>query len=314
MPLKIIFAGTSAFAVPSLEALINSPYKINAVLTQPDRPAGRGLKLTPSPIKIAALQHQLPLFQPESLRDNQSIDLIRSLQPDLMVVVVYGLLIPKKVLDIPRLGCINIHPSLLPRWRGAAPIQRAIEAGDEETGVSIMLLDEGWDTGPILKQIHCPIEVQDTSKTLHDRLAQVSAELLLEAIHGYKDNTIHPVPQDKTRAIYAPKLEKLEGKINWHESALVIERKIRAFNPWPGSFTLWQGKLLRIWKAEVLPDNSKEIPAGSIIAASPQGLDVATAEGVLRIIEIQLPGSKLLSVKDFLHGQGKGLILGESFQ
>ncbi|MDF3054629.1 MAG: fmt [Gammaproteobacteria bacterium] len=312
MSLNIIFAGTSTFAVGSLEALIQSQHNILAVYTQPDRPAGRGLKLTMSPVKETALSHNVPVYQPASLKDPEAQQTLASLQPDLIVVVVYGLLIPKTVLEIPKFGCINIHPSLLPRWRGAAPIQRAIEAGDTETGVTIMQLDEGWDTGDILTQTTHPISPDDTSQTLHDTLAQKSAPQLLEAIQLLEAHRITSIPQDHTKAIYAAKLDKLEGNLDWEEDSTHLANKVRAYNSWPVAYTLWEGKVLRIWKAQPL-QGTTQLPSGTLVSVQKDALDIACGDGsLLRLLCVQLPGGKPLPVNAFLQARGKQLVEGKT--
>lgn len=312
MSLNIIFAGTSTFAVASLEALLQSEHHVIAVYTQPDRPAGRGLKLTMSPVKEAVLSHDLPLYQPASLKDAEAQQTLSSLKPDLIVVVVYGLLIPAAVLNIPRLGCVNIHPSLLPRWRGAAPIQRAIEAGDTETGITIMQLDEGWDTGDILTQTVHPISPTDTSQTLHDALARKSAAQLVEAIHLLETCKITPTPQDHTKAIYAEKLEKSEGNLNWEKDAITLSNKIRAYNNWPVAYTNWEGKTLRIWQAEVSQEKT-QLPPGTLVKVEKEALGVACGKGsVLRLLCVQLPGGKPLAIKDFIHARGQYLHPGKT--
>lgn len=312
MPLNIIFAGTSTFAVASLEALLQSEHHIIAVYTQPDRPSGRGLKLTESPVKQAALAHGLPILQPATLKEATTQATLAAMKPDLMVVVVYGLLIPKTVLDIPKLGCINIHPSLLPRWRGAAPIQRAIAAGDTETGISIMQLDEGWDTGDILTQTTFPFDSDETSESLHDKLAIKSANQLVETIHLLELGQIKPTPQDHTAAIYAHKLEKTEGNLNWEENATTLANKVRAYNSWPVAYTHWNGEPLRIWEAKALNETT-DLPAGTVVRISETGLDVAAGDGsILSLRKIQLPGGKQLGIKDFFHAKGKQFIAGET--
>jgi len=313
MTLRIIFAGTSAFAVPALEALITAKYDVIAVYTPPDRPAGRGLKLHPSAIKLVALQHNLPIYQPATLRDEEAQHTLRNLDADLMVVAVYGLLLPKAVLEMPRYGCINIHPSLLPRWRGAAPIPRPIEAGDRETGVTIMQLDEGLDTGDIWMQVHHPIAPDETSQSLYEKLAPVSAALLLETIARIPSGHASPTPQNALDATYAQKIDKAEAVVDWSESAMMIARKVRAFNPWPIMHTLWGDKILRIWQAESLPSTAAQNEApGQVITVADTGIDVMTGEGILRLLRIQLPGGKPIQVADFMHGQGREVLAGET--
>ena len=236
-PLKIIFAGTPDFAASALSALIESEHDVVAVYTQPDRPAGRGRKLRASPVKELALKHDIPVLQPEKLKDAETHDVLRSFNADVMIVAAYGLILPQAVLDIPRLGCLNIHASLLPRWRGAAPIQRAIAAGDKESGITIMQMDAGLDTGDILLLSHCPINDNDNGGDLHDRLAEMGASSILEALKDIESGNTKPIKQDDALATYAHKLDKKEAIINWKDSAENIERLIRAFNPWPVAFT-----------------------------------------------------------------------------
>lgn len=311
MPLNIIFAGTSEFAVPSLQALLNSPHSVVAVYTPPDRPAGRGLRLKPSAIKLAAEQQHIPVYQPASLKDSAAQQTFKALNADLMVVVVYGLLLPKAILETPRLGCINVHPSLLPRWRGAAPIPRPIEAGDTETGVTIMQLDEGLDTGDILMQRRYPLDAHETSQSLYEKLAPISADLLLKTIDAMDTGHIQPIPQNNEHTTYAAKIDKNEAHLDWHQPAVVLERKIRAFNPWPIAFTLWQDKALRIWQAQIVATAAQNVAPGTVISATKNGIEVATGDGVLQLLTIQLPGGKPVAVADFIHAQGRSIVAGE---
>lgn len=304
MSLKIIFAGTSAFAVPFLKRLMETKHSVVAVYTQPDRPAGRGLKLTPSPVKEAALSCSLPLEQPHTLKDLNAQARLKSWNADVMVVVAYGLLLPRVVLDTFRWGCINVHPSLLPRWRGAAPIPRAIEAGDEHTGMTIMQLDDGWDTGDILLQESCPIFSMDNTQTLTQRLTFLGMELLVKALDQLEKGELKPSPQDSSRATYAAKIDKTEAKIDWSKDAHVLACQIRAFNPTPVVFTEWNHQSLRIWEAEEVSGQALEgILPGTVLAANSAGIEVATGKGILRLLKIQLAGGKLLSVADVLHAR-----------
>ena len=307
--MNIIFAGTSAFSVPSLEALIHAKHQVIAVYTPPDRRAGRGLKLSASPIKKVALAHQIPIFQPASLKDSDVQQTLKNLQADVMVVAAYGLLLPQTVLDMPRYGCINIHPSLLPRWRGAAPIPRPIEAGDVETGVTIMQLDAGLDTGPIWTQTHYLMRPDETSQSLHDVLASISITALLNTLDRLETGQHQVVPQNDAQATYAAKIEKSEAQINWHQSAIISERKIRAFNPWPVAWATWNQQSLRIWQARALSDACPEnIKPGTVIALHRDAIDVSTGEGILQLLKVQLPGGKPLSVEQFVHGHGQFIV------
>lgn len=310
--LNIIFAGTPSLAAVALEAMLASQHKVVAVYTQPDKPAGRGLKLTPSPVKVLATSHHIPVYQPVTLKTPEAEMELKKLNADIMVVAAYGMILPKAVLEIPRLGCINIHPSLLPRWRGAAPIQRTIDAGDAKTGVTIMQMDEGLDTGPILLQRTFALTFEETSASLHDQLAKEGANLLLETLNQLSLGTAKPIVQDNSYATYAKKITKEEAILNWDSSADVLSCKIRAFNPWPMMKTTWQGDLLRIGFAKALQETTKEAP-GILIRASEQGIDVSTGCGVLRLLALQQPGGKMLNVADFYHAHSKALIVGRSF-
>jgi methionyl-tRNA formyltransferase len=298
--LRILFAGTPGFALPPLQALIDGGCNIVGVLTQPDRPAGRGQRLRPSPVKQLALENTLEVLQPERLGDPGWQAKLSDLQPDLMVVVAYGLMIPAWLLDMPGLGCWNIHASLLPRWRGAAPIQRAIEAGDEQTGVSIMRIEITLDTGPVYHHLATPIEAMDTAESLHDRLAILGAEALGQCIQMVATGELpEPQQQDDAQATYARKLSKAEAELDWNQPAVVLQRRVRAFNPWPVAWCEFGGLRLRIWQAEVVNDHAG-LKAGQI-AADRQSLIVGTAEKSLRILELQRAGGQRMGVEQFLN-------------
>ncbi|RCX32895.1 methionyl-tRNA formyltransferase [Thioalbus denitrificans] len=310
--MRIIFAGTPEFAATCLQALLESPHEVCAVYTQPDRPAGRGRKLTASPVKALALEQGLAVRQPPTLRDPDAQRELAAWRADIMVVVAYGLILPQAVLDTPRLGCINVHASLLPRWRGAAPIQRAILAGDAESGVTIMQMEAGLDTGPMLLRVSCPIGAGDTAQTLHDRLANLGARALVEALAGLEAGALAAETQDEALANYAAKLEKSEAEIDWSRSAAELDRQVRAFNPWPVAFTRLGDQNLRIWEAEPRPGPSRAAP-GTVVAADRNGIDVATGAGILRLKRLQLPGGRSLPARDFLNAQrgfAPGLRLG----
>ncbi len=298
--MKIVYAGTPEFAVPALEALLASAHTVIAVYTQPDRPAGRGRKLQASPVKQCALAHAIPVYQPDSLKTPDSQQQLAALQPDLMVVAAYGLLLPTAVLALPHHGCLNIHASLLPRWRGAAPIQRAILAGDRETGITIMQMDVGLDTGAMLLKKTCPIHADDNAQTLHDRLAPLGAQALLETLTQLEAGTMHAEPQDDAQACYAKKLLKNEALLDWQDDAELLSRQVRAFNPWPVAQTLYQEAALRIFAAQELPETGNAAP-GTVLRAQREGVDVAAGKGVLRITQLQLPGGRVMSAADFIH-------------
>jgi methionyl-tRNA formyltransferase len=302
--LKVIFAGTPEFSVPTLQALLAAGHQVVAVYTQPDRPAGRGQKLTASPVKQAALAAQIPVYQPKTLRDEDAQQVLRKLAADVVVVVAYGLILPKEVLQIPRLGCINVHASLLPRWRGAAPIQRAILAGDQETGITIMQMDEGLDTGAMLSRVSCLINNDDASQMLHDRLAVLGGDALVQILKSLQQGVIKAEVQNEQLACYAKKIEKNEAEINWQQSAEQIDRMVRAFNPWPVAYTFCQGELLRVWQATFL-DQAHDVAPGVIVKADKEGINVATGKGVLRLVKVQLPGGKCLPVGDIMNAKAE---------
>ena len=300
--MRIVFAGTPEFAVPSLRAAARKA-EIVAVYTQPDRPAGRGRDLQASPVKLAALELGFPVLQPDSLKSELSRDALRALQPDLMVVVAYGLLLPQAVLDIPEHGCWNVHASLLPRWRGAAPIQRAIEAGDSETGVCLMQMEKGLDTGPVLLSQRTPIGADETAGQLHDRLAELGAQVLSDGL-GLLRAGMKPVarPQPDAGATYARKLEKSEARLDWSQPAPVLARKVRAFHPWPVAEAALAGERVRIHAAEAV-DVAHDAAPGSVLQASRAGIDVACGEGALRITRLQREGGRALAAADYLNAR-----------
>ncbi|WP_318459935.1 methionyl-tRNA formyltransferase [Photobacterium leiognathi] len=301
-PLRIVFAGTPDFAARHLAALLSSQHDVVAVYTQPDRPAGRGKKLTASPVKAIALEHDIPVYQPVSLRNEEAQQELAAIDADIMVVVAYGLLLPQEVLDTPRLGCINVHGSILPRWRGAAPIQRSIWAGDTETGVTIMQMDIGLDTGDMLKVATLPIEATDTSATMYEKLADLGPDALIGCLSDIADGTAVAVKQDDEQANYAKKLSKEEALIDWTMDAAAIERCVRAFNPWPMSYFTVAEQNVKVWQTAVEADNQGKAP-GTILSADKQGILVATGNGALRLISLQPPGKKAMSAADLLNSR-----------
>jgi methionyl-tRNA formyltransferase len=301
MALRVVFAGTPEFAVPCLRALLAAGVTVPAVYTQPDRPAGRGRQPQPSPVKQVALQAGIPLRQPTGLRDAAEQAVLAGLKPDLMVVVAYGLLLPQKVLQIPRYGCWNVHASLLPRWRGAAPIQRAIEAGDAQTGVCLMQMERGLDTGPVLLTQSTPIAAQDDAGSLHDRLSRLGAALLGEALAALAADRLPPAqPQPAVGVTYAHKLDKAEARLDWTQPAALLARRVRAFSPWPVAEAEVAGERLRIHAAEAVSGRGEP---GSVLAAGKGELHVACGEGALRLLRVQRDGGRVMAAADFLNAR-----------
>jgi methionyl-tRNA formyltransferase len=303
--MRIVFAGTPEFARRALSALAEAGHEIALVLTQPDRASGRGLKSRASPVKLEAEAWRIPVYQPESLRDASTHRPILDVHPDVMVVAAYGLILPPAMLDIPRHGCLNIHASLLPRWRGAAPIQRAIEAGDGKTGISIMQMDTGLDTGPVLLTYVVPIEPEDTARSLHDKLAEAGARAIVDALKNV--DILTPQPQAALGVTYAAKITRVDARVDWNLDSEAIARKVRAYNPTPGPWTLWNGEPLKIWRAVHV--SGKGLP-GEVLESGPDGLIVACGSGALKITEVQRAGSKRMPVNAFLAGADSPARLG----
>ncbi|TMO71997.1 methionyl-tRNA formyltransferase [Pseudoalteromonas sp. S3785] len=312
-PLRIIFAGTPDFAARHLQALIQSEHQIVGVYSQPDRPAGRGKKLKASEVKALALEHELPVFQPQSLKNEEALTDLKSLNADIMIVVAYGLILPKAILEAPRLGCLNVHGSILPRWRGAAPIQRAIWAGDEETGVTIMQMDEGLDTGDMLHISRCPIAADETSASLYTKLAELGPGALIQTVNKLANGELTAEPQNDEQANYAKKLSKEEANIDWTMDAVQIERNIRAFNPWPVCFTQMGEQSVKIYQASVVEQTGN---AGEVLSSDKNGIVVACGKLALCITQLQPQGKKPMAISDFLNGRSDwvtpGTVLGEN--
>lgn len=312
--LNIIFAGTPDFAAQHLQALLDSEHNVIAVYTQPDKPAGRGKKLQASPVKQLAEQHQIPVYQPKSLRKEEAQAELKALNADVMVVVAYGLILPQAVLEAPKYGCLNVHGSILPRWRGAAPIQRSIWAGDQQTGVTIMQMDVGLDTGDMLHKVTTPILPTETSASLYAKLAELAPPALLEVLNGLATQQFKPEKQDESLANYAEKLTKEEAKLDWTLSAAQLERNIRAFNPAPIAYLIVNvngiEERVKIYQAQVLPHQEKT--AGTVLNVSKNGVEIATAEGVLNITQLQPSGKKPMSIQDFLNGRADWFKVGET--
>lgn len=307
--LRIVFAGTPDFAARHLAALLSSEHEVVAVYTQPDRPAGRGKKLTASPVKNIALENNIPVYQPENFKSDEAKQELAELNADIMVVVAYGLLLPQVVLDTPRLGCINVHGSILPRWRGAAPIQRSIWAGDKETGVTIMQMDIGLDTGDMLSIATLPIEATDTSASMYEKLAGLGPDALVECLTDIASSKAVAEKQDDELANYAKKLSKEEARINWSDEAAHIERCVRAFNPWPMSHFEAAENSIKVWQSRVAEQTSDK-PAGTILQADKTGIYVATGQGVLVLEQLQVPGKKAMSVQDILNSRASWFEVG----
>jgi len=309
---NIIFAGTPDFSAVALQALLESEHDVIAVYTQPDRPAGRGRKLKASPVKALAQENNIPVYQPVSLREQEAQQELSALNADIMIVVAYGLILPKEILEAPAHGCLNIHASILPRWRGAAPIQRAILAGDTQSGVTIMQMDEGLDTGDMLNIKYCDIDADDTGSTLHDKLASAGGLALIQTLEDVEAKCLEPVSQDDSLAIYAHKLDKKEAQIDWqNETADEIVRKVQAFNSWPVAYTDYSGKSLRLWRASLQADEkTSSSHFGEVVAESVKGIDIAAKNGLVRVTELQMPGKKRIMVRDFINGQS---LLGVQF-
>lgn len=312
--LNIIFAGTPDFAAQHLQAILNSQHNVIAVYTQPDKPAGRGKKLQASPVKQLAEQNNIPVYQPKSLRKEEAQFELKALNADVMVVVAYGLILPKAVLDAPRLGCLNVHGSILPRWRGAAPIQRSIWAGDAQTGVTIMQMDEGLDTGDMLHKAYCDILPTETSTSLYNKLAELAPSALIDVLDNLENGKFIAEKQDDNQSNYAEKLSKEEAQLDWSLPAMQLERNIRAFNPWPIAYFSTEDKdgnaqTLKVYQAEVLSHQDK--PAGTILSADKNGIQVATVDGVLNLLQLQPAGKKPMSAQDLLNGRAEWFTIGK---
>lgn len=307
--MKLIFAGTPDFSVPTLKKLIESEHDVVAVLTQPDKPKGRGRKLTKSPIKVLAESHEIPVLQPITLKNEAIQSTLRAYHADIMIVIAYGLLLPKKVLEMFPLGCINVHASLLPKYRGASPIQAALLSGDKQTGVTIMKMDVGMDTGDMLHHLACDIDLQETAQTLHDKLAELGSQALSEFLNSMQQSELKPIKQDDLLATYAPKIKKTDAKIDWSKSAETLDREVRAYYGWPVSYTTTHGEVLRVWESN-LSNQAHDATAGEVVACSENGIIVACGRGTLSLSKIQLPGGKILPVKDYLNANRQRFQIG----
>lgn len=302
--LKVLFMGTPDFAVPTLEALCNSDYEVIGVVTQPDKPKGRGKSVQMTPVKECALKYDIPVFQPIKIREEENVAKLEELDIDFMVVVAFGQILPKSILDIPKYGCINVHSSLLPTYRGAAPIQWTIINGESKTGITTMFMDEGIDTGDILLQEETPIYDDETGGSLHDRLADMGAKLLIKTLDGLKAGTIKRIKQDDSKSNYVGMLNKNMGKMDFTKSALELERLVRGLNPWPSAYTSLKGKMFKIWEAKAIEDADKyqDVQGGTIVEINKSSIIVKTSKGLLELFEVQLEGKKRMLVEDFLRG------------
>ncbi|MEV2907928.1 methionyl-tRNA formyltransferase [Paenibacillus larvae] len=316
--MKLIFMGTPEFAVPSLKAVLTEGHEVAAVVTQPDRPKGRKRVLTPPPVKIEAEKHGIPVYQPEKLRQSDVIDRIREIAPDLIVTAAYGQILPKSLLEVPRLGCINIHASLLPKYRGGAPIHHAVMNGDPVTGVTIMYMAEGLDTGDMISKVEVPIMDEDTAGSMFKKLAAAGADLLRRTLPGLMDGSIQAVPQNEKEAVYSPNITRENEKIDWSRTSLQIFNQIRGLNPFPGAYTLWNGAIMKVWACQKPSINSgteavKDPVPGTVLSCTVNGIEVATGDGSLILTTIQSPGKKAMNVAQFARGSSipNGTILGE---
>lgn len=300
--MRIIFMGTPDFSVPTLEALVASEHEVIAVVTQPDKPKGRGKEIHMSPVKECALRHNIPVYQPVRARDEAFVEEMRALNPDAMVVIAFGQILPKSLLDLPKYGCVNIHASLLPKYRGAAPIQWAVINGDEETGITTMMMDVEMDTGDMLEKTVEKLNPGETGGSLFDRLSLLGGDLILSTLSKLEKGEITPQHQDHAKATYVKKISKSMGDIDWTMDAVSIERLVRGLNPWPSAFTRWNGRMLKIWEAKVLPDPEEKAPCGSVISTDNEGLKIQTGNGVLCVTSLQLEGKKRMDIAAFLRG------------
>lgn len=299
--MKVIFMGTPDFSVGTLQELVDAGHEVVLAVTQPDKPKGRGKEMQFTPVKECALQHGIPVYQPRRIREPECIEELRKYEADIMVVVAFGQILPKEILEMTKYGCVNVHASLLPKYRGAAPIQWSIIDGEEVTGVTTMQMNEGLDTGDMLLKVEIPIEEKETGGSLHDKLAAAGAKLCVETLEGLKAGNITPIPQGETTTSYAKMLDKQLGNIDWSKSAVEIERLIRGLNPWPSAYTDWSGKVMKIWDAKVVHDAGEGNP-GAIIKVEKEAFYVQTGNGLLKVLELQIPGKKRMDVGAFLRG------------